>query len=69
MKRTTLFLVAIFATFSSLGFGQDSDAALAVGDQAPNFELETFDDKVVTLSERFGEEGKPVILLFSRANW
>ena len=48
---------------------QDQDAELAVGDAAPDFELATFDDATVTLSERFGEEGKPVVLLFSRASW
>ena len=42
---------------------------LKVGDKAPDFEVETFDEKTVTLSERFGKDGKPVILLFSRANW
>lgn len=56
--------------------GQDAANAehteLAVGDAAPDFTLKTFDDKTVVLSERFageGREGKPVVLLFSRANW
>ncbi len=42
---------------------------VAVGDQAPDFDLPTFDDKTVKLSDRFGEQGKPVVLLFSRAFW
>ena len=51
----------------------DTDGAerteLAIGDVAPDFKLKTIGDQQVVLSERFGEEGKPVILLFSRANW
>ena len=42
---------------------------VAVGDKVPDFDLESMDGKRVKLSERFGENGKPVILLFSRANW
>lgn len=69
MIRKTIFLAAILALLSSPTFGQDEEAALEVGNQAPDFELATFDDQTVTLSERAGEDGKPVILLFSRANW
>ena len=51
----------------------DTDGAerteLAIGDVAPDFKLKTIGDQQVVLSERFGEEGQPVILLFSRANW
>ena len=48
---------------------QEKPKPVAVGEKAPDFELETFDDKTVKLSDRFGEKGKPVVLLFSRANW
>lgn len=59
--------VAIIGLGSS-SFAQDS-AAVKVGDKAPDFELEGLDGKTVKLSSRFGENGKPVVLLFSRANW
>jgi hypothetical protein len=45
---------------------------LKVGDKATDFEIETFDGKKVKLSDRFGKEnddGRPVVLLFSRAHW
>ncbi|GEM_PF-1948137 len=42
---------------------------LKVGDQAPDFDIESLDGKRIKLSERFGKDGRPVILLFSRANW
>ena len=52
------------------GKKQDGKAKkLKVGDKAPDFNLDTFDDKKVKLSERFGKKGHPVVLLFSRANW
>jgi len=44
-------------------------AAPAIGDTAPDFTISTFDDKSITLSDHFGDDGHPVILLFSRANW
>lgn len=43
--------------------------SLKVGDKAPDFEVDTFDDETVKLSDRFGEDGHAAILLFSRANW
>lgn len=46
-----------------------ASAGLKVGDKAPDFTIGTFEDKNVVLSERFGDEGRPVVLLFSRANW
>ncbi len=66
--RFALSCLFLFAC-ATLATAQDQDAELAVGDAAPDFELATFDDATVTLSERFGEEGKPVVLLFSRASW
>ena len=44
-------------------------AAPEIGDAAPDFTISTFDDKSITLSDHFGDDGHPVILLFSRANW
>ena len=76
MKMKLLLMMAFLAIgTTSTVFGQsgtktqEAAAELAVGDAAPDFELETLDDATVTLSERFGDEGRPVILLFSRANW
>lgn len=48
---------------------QATTAELAIGAAAPDFQLKTIGDKPVVLSERFGEKGKPVVLIFSRANW
>ena len=42
---------------------------LKVGDKAPDFEVETVDGTKFKLSDRFGDDGKPTVLLFSRANW
>jgi len=42
---------------------------LKVGDKAPDFEVETLAGTKFKLSDRFGEDGKPTLLLFSRANW
>ena len=42
---------------------------LKVGDKAPDFEVETLDGTKFKLSDRFGDDGKPTVLLFSRANW
>ena len=83
--RTQVFTLALLgilgATFvttanaqqgSATAQGSGTTTALAVGAKAPDFTLKTFDDKTVVLSERFtaeGREGKPVVLLFSRANW
>ena len=40
-----------------------------IGDQAPDFVADTFDDGTIRLSERFGDNGHAVVLLFSRASW
>jgi len=67
MKIKLLLSVLLLMGISAFAVGQDQ--TLAVGDAAPDFTLETFDEATVTLSERFGAEGKPVVLLFSRASW
>jgi len=70
LLRTTMLAVAIVALSCSFAVGQRQQAqALKIGDKAPDFSLETFDNEKITLSERFGSEGKHTILLFSRANW
>ncbi len=68
MKRLTLPIMAIclVGLFLSTASAQST---LKVGDKAPDFEIETLDGTKFKLSDRFGEDGKPTILLFSRANW
>ena len=65
--------VCLLLTASAVGQGNkkadDKVEPLKVGDKAPDFELDTFDDKKVKLSDRFGEKPKSVVLLFSRAHW
>ena len=43
--------------------------ALKVGDKAPDFVVETLAGTKFKLSNQFSKDGKPTILLFSRANW
>ena len=40
-----------------------------VGDKASDFELQGLDGEKVKLSKNFGSGGKPVVVVFSRANW
>ena len=44
-------------------------ATLKVGDKAPDFEVDTLTGEKFKLSDRYGDDGKPTVLLFSRANW
>ena len=39
-----------------------------VGDKASDFELQSI-GKTIQLSDNFADGGKPVIVVFSRANW
>lgn len=56
--------IAILAlAFSGTSHAQET---LQVGDQAPDFEVESIESNI-KLSDRYSK--KPVILLFSRANW
>lgn len=48
--------------------GEEETGALKVGDQATDFELQSI-GKTIKLSDNFGEEGNPVVVVFSRANW
>ena len=41
---------------------------LVAGDNATDFELQSIGKKI-RLSDNFGEEGNPVVVVFSRANW
>ena len=65
-------LVAVAILQPSPAHAQEKDATdeiLKVGDEAPDFQAATFDGELVQLSTRFGEDGHPVVLLFSRASW
>lgn len=68
LNRILFGSLATIALFAGSVSGQNAQA-LKVGDQAPDFVLEGVDGKKVKLSDRFGEDGHPVVLLFSRANW
>ncbi len=45
-----------------------SDGPHKVGDKASDFELQGIGKKI-KLSERFGKNGRPVVVVFSRAHW
>lgn len=73
-----LLLFVLVATRTSVA--QDKEAKqdnaksqevepLKVGDQAPDFAVTGIDGKKFKLSDKIGDDGKHVILLFSRANW
>ena len=74
--KTQMLMGLILLGSTGWGFAQDNkddnpaqNEPVAVGEQAPDFELKTFDEKTVKLSDRFSDDGKPVVLLFSRAHW
>ena len=43
--------------------------ALKAGDAAPDMTVTTLGGDSLKLSDRFGDDGKPTVLLFSRAHW
>ena len=73
LKKAKMFLttIAAAAIFASAAFGQSdskSPTPLKEGDKAVDFELQSLGKKV-KLSDNFGEDGKNVVVVFSRANW
>ena len=58
--------------FQSMAAGEQEmakkTAPHAVGDTATDFDLQGIDGKI-KLSDRFADNGKPVVVVFSRANW
>ena len=70
MKNLVLAICLVVLMASNFnGSSLIAQEELKVGDKAPDFEVETFNDSTVKLSDRFGKAGNPTILLFSRANW
>ena len=69
--KNILVAICLIGLIGSTFDGQSLIAQdeLKVGDKAPDFEVATFDESTITLSDRFGDSGNPTILLFSRANW
>ena len=58
----------IFGSMTSGDQEKAKEGPLVAGDMATDFELQGIDGKV-KLFERFGDDGKPVVVVFSRANW
>ncbi len=71
MHFSKQFIVAavLGLAFGSLCEAQEKPAPLKVGDKVTEFKLESMNDEMVESGKQFGDEGRPAILLFSRANW
>ena len=71
--RKFVVSMAILALAGSVSDAQSGDndklPALKVGDKVTEFKLESQNDKVVDSTKQFGANGRPAVLLFSRANW
>lgn len=75
-RRTVLGTMANGQAETQEGDDKKADKEMAeeatgphkVGDKASDFELQSI-DKTIRLSDNFGDDGKPVIVVFSRANW
>ena len=50
------------------GAKKEKAAAHKVGDMASDFELQSIGEKI-KLSDNFGDDGNPVLVVFSRASW
>ena len=71
--KSKKFAIRLVTTLACLAFATtlvaEDPKPLQVGDVAPDFELINREGKKEKLSSRFKKDGKPVILLFSRAHW
>lgn len=75
MRRGLYFLLAIAIT-GGIGFAQQpapagdpkAPAKLEVGESAPNFEVTGIDGEKFSLEQKL-ENGKHIVLMFSRAHW
>ena len=73
LKKATMLLafvaaLGIFASSAMAQSGDKSSESLKVGDKAVDFELQSVGKKI-KLSDNFGDAGKNVVVVFSRANW
>ena len=69
MKQLTRPMMALCLLGFFLSPLAAQQATLKVGDKAPDFEVETLSGEMFKLSDRYGDDAKPTVLLFSRANW
>ena len=69
MKLLTRPMMALCLFGLLLAPAAAQDASLKVGDKAPDFEVDTLSGEKFKLSDQYGADKKPTILLFSRANW
>ena len=69
MKQLTRPIMALCLLGFFLSPVAAQQANLKVGDKAPDFEVDTLSGEKFKLSDRYGADGKPTVLLFSRANW
>lgn len=66
MLRRILCVVLMIACSGTAALSAED---LKVGGKAPDFSATGIDGKPTKLSSRFGDKGKNVVLLFSRASW
>lgn len=66
MHKLTLSLLVGIVCWTGLP-GQAAEPLLKVGDQAPDFTLQSMEGQEVQLSKLIAE--KPTVLVFSRAHW
>ena len=69
MKQLTRPIMALCLLGLFLSPVAAQQTSLKVGDKAPDFEVETLAGGKFKLSDRFGADGKPTVILFSRAHW
>lgn len=75
MQLTKSFVIAAVLAFtiSSLCVGQSQEKSkaepLKVGDKVTEFKLNSLNNRTIDSTKQFGENGRPAVLLFSRANW
>ncbi|MEM8678036.1 MAG: hypothetical protein AAGF97_01665 [Planctomycetota bacterium] len=60
--------IAVLAIVTGVG-AQEPPAAITEGQTAIDFDLATFGDETVSLSQFQGEDGKFVVVTFVRAFW
>ena len=69
MKHLTRPIMALCLLGCLLSPVAAQQTSLKVGDKAPDFEVETLGGGKFKLSDQYGADAKPTILLFNRAHW